>query len=78
VQDLDLLPKLNAELRAEIGIICVPAAAAQNVVDKLVAAGIQAILNFAPVGISVRTGIIVRNVDLTSELEVLSYYLRAK
>jgi len=78
VQDPDLLPKLNADLRADIGIICVPAASAQIVVDKLVAAGIRAILNFAPITISVRTGIIVRNVDLTSELEVLSYYLRAK
>lgn len=78
VTDVDDLPKINGELRAEIGIITVPAAAAQNVVDKLVASGIRAILNFAPTGIAVRSGIVVRNVDLTSELEVLSYYLRQK
>ena len=56
----------------------VPRAAAQEAVDKLVAAGVSAILNFAPIKIGVRPGIVVRNVDLASEMEVLSYYLRAK
>lgn len=71
----DDLAKVNAALNAQMGIIAVPRAAAQETVDKLVAAGVQAILNFAPVTILVRPGIVVRNVDLTSQLEVLSYYL---
>ncbi len=78
IYHIDDLTKVNAELQAQVGVVAVPRAAAQEVVDKLVAAGVQAILNFAPVTILVRPGIAVRNVDLTSEMEVLSYYLRAK
>lgn len=76
VMDVDTLPKVNAELKADVGIVAVPASAAQTVVDRLVAGGVKAILNFAPATPQVRPGIVVRNVDLTSELEVLSYYLQ--
>jgi redox-sensing transcriptional repressor len=76
VMDIDTLPKINAELNADIGIVTVPASAAQPVVDRLVAGGVKAILNFAPATPQVRQGIEVRNVDLTSELEVLSYLLQ--
>ena len=65
-------------LKADIGVVAVPRTAAHDVVDKLVAGGVKSVLNFAPTGILVRPGIIVRNVDLTSQLEVLSYYLRMK
>ena len=78
VYHLDDLVKVNASLKARIGAVAVPRPAAQPAVDKLVASGVHAILNFAPVTILVRPGIVVRNVDLTSQLEVLSYYLRAK
>ena len=78
IYHIDELAKINATLNAVVGIVTVPRAAAQEAVDKLVAAGVQAILNFAPMTILVRPGIVVRNVDLTSQLEVLSYYLRAK
>lgn len=74
----DELARINAEIGAQVGVVTVPRAAAQEAVDKLVAAGILAILNFAPTKIGVRPGIAVRNVDLASEMEVLSYYLRAK
>jgi redox-sensing transcriptional repressor len=74
----DDLARINAEVGAQVGVVAVPRVAAQEAVDKLVAAGILAILNFAPTSILVRPGIVVRNVDLTSEMEVLSYYLRAK
>ncbi len=78
VHHIDELTRMNAELHAPVGVVTVPRAAAQIVVDKLVAAGVHAILNFAPTAILVRPGIAVRNVDLTSEMEILSYYLRAK
>jgi redox-sensing transcriptional repressor len=78
VQHLDELGRVNATLGVEIGVVAVPGVAAQEVVDKMVAGGLQAILNFAPVSILVRPGIAVRNVDLTSQLEVLSYYLHTK
>jgi redox-sensing transcriptional repressor len=78
VYHINELAGINAELQAQVGVVAVPRVAAQEVVDKLVAAGVQAILNFAPTAILVRPGIAVRNVDLTSEMEVLSYYLRSK
>jgi redox-sensing transcriptional repressor len=78
VHHMNELATVNAEVQAQVGVVAVPRAAAQEVVDKLVAAGVQAILNFAPTSILVRPGIAVRNVDLTSEMEVLSYYLRSK
>jgi redox-sensing transcriptional repressor len=72
----DTLAKVNRKLEARIGIMTVPGAVAQRVADQLVSAGVQAILNFAPVALTVPAGITLRNVDLTSQLEVLSYYLR--
>lgn len=78
IYHVDDLAKVNAALNAQMGIIAVPRAAAQETVDKLVAAGVQSILNFAPATILVRPGIVVRNVDLSSQLEVLSYYLGAQ
>lgn len=57
----------------EIGIIAVPADFAQEVADILIKNGIKAILNFAPVVINVPRGIELRNVDLTVNLEVLTY-----
>jgi redox-sensing transcriptional repressor len=78
VQHVDELARVNATLNAHVGVVSVTRGAAQEVVDKLVAAGVQAILNFAPVSILVRPGIVVRHVDLTSQMEVLSYYLRAR
>ena len=78
VYGLDELAKVNAKLRAEVGIVAVPTLAAQQAVDKLVEARVRAILNFAPVAVAVREGITVRNVDLTSQMEILSYYLRVE
>lgn len=78
VHHVDELVSMNAQLRASVGVIAVSGSAAQAAVDKLVAAGVQAILNFAPVSILVRPGIVVRHVDLTSQLEVLSYYLHTR
>jgi redox-sensing transcriptional repressor len=78
IYHIDELTRVNAQLNAQVGVVAVPRAAAQEAVDKLVASGVQAILNFAPTSLLVRPGIVVRNVDLTSQMEVLSYYLRSK
>jgi len=64
----------DGEPRVAIGVIATPPAAAQVVADRLVAAGVRAILNFAPGLITVGDDVIVRKVDLASELQVLSYY----
>jgi redox-sensing transcriptional repressor len=69
---------LPAEAKArnlQIAIVAVPADVAQAVIDKLVAAGIKAILNFAPSRIKVARDVRLRNVDLSIELETLSFYL---
>ena len=60
----------------KLAILAVPAAVAQQAVNELVAAGIQAILNFAPVVLEVPEHVVVNNVDLAVELENLSYFIR--
>ncbi|MDP9191914.1 MAG: redox-sensing transcriptional repressor Rex [Acidobacteriota bacterium] len=60
----------------DIGIIAVPAEAAQSVHDTLANAGIHAILNFAPVQIKLRPDVKVRSVDLRINLESLSFHLK--
>jgi redox-sensing transcriptional repressor len=78
VQDITHLPEANRVLEATIGLIAVPAEAAQNAADLLVAAGIRAIVNFAPRMVEVPAGVSLRNVDMTRELEILCYYLDQK
>lgn len=58
----------------EMAILAVPASAAQKVADTLVAAGVASILNFAPVRVTVPDEVPVRQVDLSTELQILSYY----
>lgn len=60
--------------RFDMAILAVPAGAAQKVADQLVAAGISSILNFAPVRVTVPDEVPVRQVDLSTELQILSYY----
>lgn len=57
----------------DLGIIATPAPEAQRVVDQLVAAGIKGVLNFAPVKVKVPDGIGLRNVDISIELEGLTF-----
>jgi redox-sensing transcriptional repressor len=61
----------------EIVILAVPAAAVQAVMDRVVAAGVRAILNFAPTQLRVPPGVTVNDVNLALELEVLSFALAA-
>jgi redox-sensing transcriptional repressor len=58
----------------DMAILAVPATAAQTVADQLVAAGVASILNFAPVRVIVPDVVPVRQVDLSTELQILSYY----
>ena len=59
----------------QIAVLAVPAEAAQSVTDELVAAGIKAVLNFAPARLRVPKHTRLKNVDLSIELETLSFYL---
>ncbi len=64
-----------AENPMDIVVVAVPPAAAQAVCDRVVAAGVKAILNFAARRISVPPGVVLRNVDMALELEALSFSL---
>ncbi len=68
------LGALVAEHQPVIGIIATPGPVAQQVADELVAAGVSAILNFAPALVAVPPSVSLRKVDLALELQVLSFY----
>jgi redox-sensing transcriptional repressor len=72
----DRLQELVRKNRIEIGIIAVTAEAAQDVYDVFADAGLQAILNFAPVQLKLRPAVKVRSVDLRINLESLSFHLK--
>lgn len=63
---------------ASIGVIATPAGAAQDVCDRLVAAGVTSILNFAPAVLSTPEGVDVRKVDLATELQILAFHEQRK
>jgi redox-sensing transcriptional repressor len=75
VEPLSKLEEIVRQERIRVGIITVPASEAQNVAEQLVKAGIEAILNFAPVIIKVPEHIRVHYADFTSDLLSLAYYL---
>ena len=70
------MPAFVGEHGIKMAILAVPGTSAQEVVNALVAAGIQAILNFAPIILQVPANVVVNNVDLAIELENLSYFIR--
>ncbi len=67
-----------AEKAIEIAVIAVPADAAQAVVDRVVAAGVEAVLNFAPVRLRVPSSVALRNVDMVVEMEGLAFALSSR
>jgi redox-sensing transcriptional repressor len=75
VSHLEDIPRVCAERQISIGIIATPPTAAQSVCDRLVAGGVQCILNFAPVVLQVPSYIEVRKVDLAVELQILSFHV---
>lgn len=68
------LDRVVAAERISIGVIATPAASAQQACDALVAAGVESILNFAPVALVVPPQVHVRRVDLGTELHVLAFH----
>ncbi len=73
------LAQLETDLMAEaaqIAVIGTPAQAAQGIAERLVASGVRAILNFAPVALTVPSDVTVTNVNMALELEALSFALK--
>lgn len=75
IQDISELAKTVKEQDIRIGAIAVPPQVSQEIVDTFTSCGIRAILNFATASITVPEGVKLRNVDLATELECLSYFL---
>jgi len=78
VSPLADLESVVDDRKISIGVIATPGAAAQDVADRLVAAGITSILNFAPAIVQVPDGVDVRKVDLSIELQILAYHEQRK
>ena len=74
IEHVDDLDRIVSERRIAIGVIATPAVAAQDVADRLVAAGVRSVLNFAPAVLNVAPGVSLRKVDLATELQILSFY----
>src|SRR6266851_445487 len=74
IHAVDDLPRIVAEHAVAIGIIATPAPVAQDVADRLVAAGVGSILNFAPAVVTVPSHVPLRKVDLSIELQILTFY----
>ena len=73
VNHVDQLEEVLSRQKIELGLVAVPADRAQEVADKLVAAGVSGILNFAPVTLSVPPGVSKVGVDLARELEQVTF-----
>ncbi|MEN6372638.1 MAG: redox-sensing transcriptional repressor Rex [Armatimonadota bacterium] len=73
--DVEDISSINKDIQSRIGIIAVPSNAGQDAANKLVAAGIEAILNFAPTILKVPDDVVVRNVDFVQELAILAFHL---
>lgn len=73
VMPIEKLIEVTKQNHTQIGIVTVPGAAAQEIADEFIKAGVQAILNFAPVVLNIPPEIELRNVDLTVNLEVLTF-----
>ena len=74
VRHIDDLADVAAAEEVAIGVIATPAGAAQDVADRLVSVGVGSILNFAPVVLTVPPHVSLRKVDLSIELQILSFY----
>jgi redox-sensing transcriptional repressor len=74
VEHIDDLDRIVKEEQVAIGVVSTPAASAQEVCDRLVAAGVASILNFAPSHLQVPPGVSLRKVDLSTELQILSFH----
>lgn len=74
VRHLDDLKEVVADEGISIAIIAVPPSAAQEVAERIVDAGVKSILNFAPAVVNVPPDVTVRKVDLSVELQILSFY----
>ena len=75
IEDSKLLAKVIGREEIDIAVIALPASAADQALEAVTAAGVKAVLNFAPTHLNPKPGVKVKNVDLAISLEGLSYFL---
>lgn len=75
VHDIDDMEHVLAGADCNIGVIAVPADAAQDNAQRLAASGVRALLNFAPTPLHLRAPVFVRNIDLAGEMSILTHRL---
>lgn len=76
IHDIEELDTFLRHARVDIGIVAVPASAAQGVVDKLVEAGIRAILNYAPITAHVPRDVSIRHIDPVLAMQSMTFYIK--
>ncbi len=74
VRDIDDLEAVVDSEGPQIGVVATPAEGAQEVCDRLVGAGVTSVLNFAPCVLAVPGEVMVRKVDLSTELQILAFH----
>jgi len=70
------LPAVLQAIRVDIGIVATPASSAQQVIDALVAAGVHAILNYAPIAAQVPPHVHIKDIDPVLALQSMTFYLK--
>jgi len=78
IYNIEDMEKYIEKWDIKIVAVAVPADSAQEIVNRIIDSGIKSILNFAPICLQVPNGIRINNVDLSIELERLSYYLSSE
>ncbi|MDD3242820.1 MAG: redox-sensing transcriptional repressor Rex [Eubacteriales bacterium] len=76
VLSMDELPTFCQRENVQIGILAVPSAAAQPCCDALIAGGVRAVWNFAPVHLKAPDGVLIQRENMASSLALLSYHLK--
>jgi len=76
VMDLSELPRVVREQNIKVAIMAIPSSAAQKMADMLVESGIKALLNYAPINISIPADVQVQYIDPAAHLQHMTYYLK--
>lgn len=75
VEDASRLAEIVKQRGVEIGVITTPPGSAQEVCDRMIAAGLRTVLNFAPIRVRAPENVLVKTVDLKVHLEELSFHI---
>ena len=78
VKSVDALPEVLRKRKVDIGIVAVPAETAQRVIDTLVANGVKAILNYAPIAAHAPPDVRIKDIDPVLALQSMTYYVKSQ